>query len=146
VTGTAPPVEEFSYDPPQQFLLASLSLTREGGSSTDVGSWEAHHYTPESDEARSALDTAASTIEGTDADTAEASGTFDSAVDAYEGGNFDNAVTLAERATSQAESARQNSQLVQYAMYGVGGLLVVGAVVGGLVWYRSNQDSYDKLG
>jgi hypothetical protein len=31
-------------------------------------------------------------------------------------------------------------------MYGVGGLVVVGAAVGGVLWYRSNQDSYDKLG
>jgi hypothetical protein len=146
VTGTVPPVSEFSYDPPQQFLLASLALTREGGSSTDIGSWQAHYYTAASDDARTRLDTARSTIEGTDADTGEASETFDSAVDAYESGNFDNAVTLADRAASQAESAQQNSQLVQYAMYGVGGLVVVGAAVGGVLWYRSNQDSYDKLG
>lgn len=35
---------------------------------------------------------------------------------------------------------------MQLALYAAGGLLVVGLLVGGVVWYRSQQDSYDKLG
>jgi Spy/CpxP family protein refolding chaperone len=144
IVGTVPAVGSFSYDPAQQFLLARLVQTRSGGSSNEIGVWRSHHFTSDSQSARQRLDEAQSAVQS--ADSQQARETFASAVDAFDGGNFDNAERLAGTAESQAESAQQQSQTIQLALYGVGGLVVVGAVVGGVLWYRSQQDSYDKLG
>jgi hypothetical protein len=144
VTGTVPEVTNYSYDPAQQFLLMSLTQARDGGSSTEIETWQTHHYTEESASAREALDAAESAVESADSQQAEK--TLTNAVSAYENSNFDLATELANEAQSQAESAEQSDQTMQLALYAVGGLLVVGLVVGGFVWYRSQQDSYDKLG
>jgi hypothetical protein len=146
VTGTVPRVGSYTYDPAQQFTVMALTQGRAGGSSTSLGEWRATHYTSASREARNALDAAQSTIQSTDADTSEAQSTFASGVDAYEGGNFDNAVRLAEQAESQANSAAQSSRTVELALYGAGALVLLAAVVGGVLWYRNQGDSYDKLG
>jgi hypothetical protein len=144
VTGTVPAVEEYTYDPEEEFLFAALSQTREGGSSNAIDSWATHHYTADSREAREAIDSAGSALE--DVSNEDAQGDYESAVDAYEAGNFDNAITLAERAEEKANSAEQSQQTTQLILMGVGGLLVVGLLVGGVLYWRSQQDSYDKLG
>mgnify|MGYP006271253037 FL=1 len=148
VTGTVPEVTNYSYDPAQQFLLMSLTQARDGGSSTEIETWQTHHYTEESASAREALDEAESAVESADSQQAEK--TLTNAVSAYNNANgaegFDLATELANEAQSQAESAEQSDQTMQLALYAVGGLLVVGLLVGGFVWYRSQQDSYDKLG
>ena len=147
VTGTAPEVEEYTYDPAPTFAVINLTQAREGGSSNDLGSWTARHYTDESDAARDAIEAAEAAIAGAgDADTGEAEATLANAVDAYEGGEFELATTLANEAASTAAKAEQSKQTVQYAMYGVGGLVVLGIVGGGIVWWRSQQDTYDRLG
>jgi hypothetical protein len=146
VTGTVPRVGSYSYDPPQQFTVLALTQGRAGGSSTSLGEWRATHYTSASREARDALDAARETIDATDAGTADAQSTFASAVDAYEGGNFDNAVRLAENAESQANAAAQSSRRVELALYGVGALVLLAVVAGAVIWYRNQGDSYDKLG
>jgi hypothetical protein len=137
-------VSSYTYDPRQQFTTMRLVQSRSGGSSNEIGRWQAHHFTSSSRSAREALDAARPTVESSG--DGQASETFASAVDAYEGGNFDNAERLANQAVSQAASAQQQSQTIRLALYGVGGLVVVGAVVGGVLYYRSQQDSYDKLG
>jgi hypothetical protein len=144
ITGTVPEVNGYSYDPAHEFSLVSLTQARDGGSSTELKTWQTHHYTEDSASARDALDTAAAAIDGSNSQQAEK--TFDNAVSAYENANFDLATELANEAQSQAESAKQSDQTMQLALYAVGGLLVVGLLVGGFVWYRSQQDSYDKLG
>ena len=147
VTGTAPEVEEYTYDPAPTFAVLNLTQTREGGSSSDVGSWTARHYTDESMAAREAIESAESAVAAAGgADTGEAETTLVNAVDAYEGGEFELATTLANEAASKVSKAKQSKQTVQYAMYGVGGLVVLGVVAGGIVWWRSQQDSYDRLG
>lgn len=148
VTGTVPEVTNYSYDPAQQFLFVSLTQARDGGSSTEIDSWQTHHYTEESDAAREALDSASTAVDGANSQQAEK--TLANAISAYDNANgaegFDLATELANEAQSQAESAQQSDQTMQLALYAVGGLLAVGLLVGGVVWYRSQQDSYDKLG
>jgi hypothetical protein len=144
VTGTVPAVEAYTYDPEEEFLFASLSQTRDGGSSNAIDSWTTHQYTADSQEAREAIDAAGSALE--DVNNEDAQGDYESAIDAYEAGNFDNAITLAERAEEKATSAEQSQQTTQLILMGVGGLLVVGLLVGGVLYWRSQQDSYDKLG
>ena len=144
VTGTVPEVTNYSYDPAQGFLLMSLTQARDGGSSTELKTWRTHHHTEESASAREALDTASAAVDSAGSQQAEQ--TLGNAVSAYENANFDLATELANEAQSQADSAKQSDETMQLALYAVGGLLVVGVLVGGVLWYRSQQDSYDKLG
>jgi hypothetical protein len=149
VTGTVPPVDSYSYDPEQTFLFLSLTQSREGGNANAIDSWEAHHFTSASDRARNALDDAGSAIDAASADGAdvsEAENTFSQARNAYESENFDLAVELANEAQSQAESSQQSQQTFQLALYAVGGLVVVALLVGGFLYWRSQQDSHDPLG
>jgi len=149
ITGTVPEVTEYAYDPAQSFTVMALSQTRQGGSSNAVDEWTATHYTESSRSAREALDAARAAIdsaEGSGASVGEAEEAFGNAVDAYESGNFDLATNLAEEAESRANSAQQSNQLFQYALYAVGGLVVLGLLAGGVLYWRSQQDSYDKLG
>lgn len=149
VTGTAPAVEEYTYDPAPTFAVMNLTQAREGGSSNDVGSWSARHYTEESTAARDAIDSARDAIDAAGgADTGEAETSLNNAIDAYEGENpdFELATNLANEAESKADEAAQSRQTVQYAMYGAGGLAVLGVLAGGVFWWRSRQDSYDRLG
>jgi hypothetical protein len=146
ITGTVPRVTSFSYDPAQSFLAMRLTQARSGGTSSTLQEWSVRHFTAQSQEARRAIESAESTIEGVSADTGDAERSLQRAIEAYNSGNFGLATDLAGEAENQAESAQQSSQTFQLALYAVGGLLVVGLLVGGFLWYRSQQDTYDKLG
>jgi hypothetical protein len=149
VTGTVPGIDEFSYDPPQSYELVTLTRAQQGGASAAIDSWTSHHYTRTSDGARESLDAAAAAIERADAagaNTNTARESFESAVDAYESGNFDNARRLADRATTEADSARSSARTRSRLLLAGAGLLVVGAVVGGVLYWRSQQGPGDPLG
>ena len=147
ITGTVPEVGEYTYEPRQSFLLMKLEQTRKGGSTNEIDSWVTHHYTTESERAREAIDGAKAAIEGASgANTKDAENLLTRAIDAYDGGNFDNAQSLAADAEESAANAKQSSATMQLALYAVGGLVVLGLLGGGFLWYRSKQDSYDKLG
>lgn len=149
VTGTVPAVRNYQYRPRQTFEIMSLTQTREGGTSNDIDSWTVYHYTPKSQTAREAIDSASTAVDDAQnrgADTATAEDTLDDAIAAYETGSFDLAITLAEKAQTQAQSARQSAETFQLAIYA--GLGLVGIVViGGLVyWYQNRETPYDRLG
>ncbi|WP_117594602.1 hypothetical protein [Haloprofundus halophilus] len=149
VTGTVPEVTEYQYEEEQSFLLMGLSQSRNGGASNAIQSWETHHYTTESADARAAIENAEAAIESAGgADTQQAEQSLTQAIRAFDGDNpdFDLATELANEAEQQAGSAQQSSQTMQMAMYAVGGLVVLLVVAGGFFWYRSNQTTYDKLG
>ncbi|AFK19948.1 hypothetical protein HFX_2260 [Haloferax mediterranei ATCC 33500] len=147
VTGTTPAVEEYSYDPEQSFTLISLDQTREGGSSNDIDTWTAHHYTQESAATRDKLDSAQTAISAAGgANTKDAQNQFDNAVEAFEGGEFGLASNLAEDAKTKANKAKQSSQTTQLLIYAAGGLVVIALIVGGFLYWRSQQSTYDKLG
>jgi hypothetical protein len=160
VTGTVPEPTEFTYPERETFTVIDLTQTRgQEGSTNDITSLSAHHFTtapeneddaaPGSQEAREALNAAQEAINASEeagADTSSAEETFQSAVSAYESGNFENAVDLANSAQSEAESAessQQQTELLLYAGVGVVALLLIG---GGVYYWRSQQDDYDKLG
>lgn len=146
VTGTVPQVANYTYDPQPSFTLVSLRQGRSGGTSNAVVARNATHYTPASRQARQALDSAAATIEEA-GNPAEAQTTFESAVSAYNAGNFDNAVQLANRAADEASAVQNTRQRNRLLLYGGAAVVALGVVVGGgfLLW-RSRQDNYDKLG
>ncbi|NIX19489.1 MAG: hypothetical protein GWN07_06455, partial [Actinobacteria bacterium] len=63
VTGTVPPVENYTYSPAETFVFAELNQARQGGTSDVIESYETHHYTEDSRAARQAIDEADAAIE-----------------------------------------------------------------------------------
>jgi hypothetical protein len=148
VTGTVPPVAEYTYDPPQRFLLLELTRGQQGGASGTVETWQSHHFTPNSDAARGAMDDARAAIssaESAGASPTEAEESFASAVDAYENGNFDNAQSLAQRAQREAEGAQSGAEQRRLLLFGGAAVVALALVVGGVYYWRSQRESYDKL-
>ncbi|NHN59970.1 MULTISPECIES: hypothetical protein [Halorussus] len=147
--GTVPEVENFTYDPAQSLLLAELDQVREGGSSDSIADpWTFRPYTEESGDARAAIEDAEATVQDaadSGANVDEAESTLADAISAFDGENFGLANDLAGKAAESASSSQQSSQQTKMLLYGGAGLLALVVVVGGALWYRSQQDSYDKL-
>ena len=142
ITGDAPPVEEFQYDPPQRFEAAKLSQAVGQGEST-IETVQIHHYTNESQQALNAIQSADEAVSGTD--NADAQSYLQNAIDFYETGNFDQAVSNAEQAEETANEAKSSQETTTLILYGVGALVVLALIGGGVYYYRNQQDSYDKL-
>lgn len=140
VTGTTPGIDEFRYEPPEQFTVMNLTQEREGGADRDLESYETHHFTAESKEARQAIDQARTAVEGSGSSDAQSS--LDSAISAYENGNFENALQLAERAEDEATQR----QLIRNALL-VGAVVVVVALIafGGYRVYKARQKGPSRL-
>ncbi|WP_435359110.1 hypothetical protein [Haloarchaeobius sp. DFWS5] len=153
VTGTVPEVTNYTYADEEQFVVASLTQVRDGGTTNDIGTTTAHHFTSESQSAREALNSAKESIdsaESSGASVSDAQSSFDSAVSAYENGNFENAQTLANRASeeagSSADSKAANESRNQLIMYGAAALVALLLVGGGIYWYSQQGDDYSRLG
>ena len=144
VTGTVPQVDDYTYEPPQSFTVMALEQTREGGSTNEIDTWTATHYTQESREARNEIDDAASTVE--EVNDEEAERRLGNAIEAYDGEEFTLATDLAGQAEERAQQTQQSNQRMQLILYAVGGLVIVGLVVGGFLYWRSQQSGHDKLG
>ncbi|WP_226010777.1 hypothetical protein [Halomicrobium salinisoli] len=143
LTGEVPEVENFTYEPREQFVVASLDRVT-GSNAEEFRNDTAHHYTENSSAARQAIEDAESAIESAGGHD-EAENLRDSAVSAYEVGNFGNAQDLAQEAESKAESAQQSQQTMQTALMAVGALLVIALIGGGIYYWRSQGDDYSKL-
>ena len=149
VQGTVPTWSNWSYDPAQSLTVASFEETQEGGSTRTFLTSTTRPHTEASQAARTAIEDARATIDqasGAGADVSEAESLLSNAVSAYDAGNFGNAQDLAEDAASAAESARQSSQLMSTLVLVGGGVVVLAVIVGGVYWYLSNRETYDKLG
>lgn len=142
ITGTVPPIEQFSYDPPQSFAAADFNRV-EGNNVNDIETITVHHYTAESSDTRDAIDEADAAVNDTSSD--EAQSDLSGAISSFENGNFPNAKNLSESALDAAESAKQSAQTTQLVLYGVGALVVIALIGGGIYYWRSQQDDYDKL-
>lgn len=140
VTGTTPEIDNLSYQPPDRFVVASFTQEREGGSNNDIATHESNHYTPESKEAREAIASAEAAVEGSGSDAAQLS--LESAISAYESGDFDNAINNAERAENEAGQ----SQLVRNVLLGAGVVVVLAVLIGVGYWiYKSRQQDTSRL-
>ena len=138
ITGTTPEISQLSYDPPQQFVAASFTQEREGGSNNDIATHETHYYTQDSREARQAIDQAQASVDG----SGEAQSSLDSAISAYENGNFENAISLAERAEGEASQ----SQFRRTAMIAGAAVIVLLIVAfAGYRLYKSRQQGPSRL-
>jgi len=142
LTGTTPAVDNYTYEPPQAYTLWELvSIT--GSSESTLNATSVHHYTNESDEARNAIDEAATAVNGSDSQ--EAQDQLDRAIEAYNGGQFGLANNTAQDAQNQAESAQQSQQQTQTLIYVAVAAVVLALVGGGIYYWRSNQGPDTKL-
>jgi hypothetical protein len=143
VRGRAPAVSGYSYDPPQRFEFAQLAKVV-GDNVNVVDTWEVHHYTDASQRARTAIDEAQPVVSG--AGSQQAREQLDRAIQAYESGEFELARDLASDAESSARSAQQSSRTLRLALIGVGVVIVLAAIVGGVLYLRSQSGPGDPLG
>lgn len=140
VVGTTPEIENHSYDPPETFTAAAFTEVRPGGTEHEIDAYEVHHYTEESKEARRAIDDARDAVERSGSSDGRQS--LESAISAYENGNFENAIRNAERAEDEASQ----SQFVRNAALIAGGAVVLLLVAGGGYYaYRSRQEAPSRL-
>ena len=147
--GTTPTWSDWQYDPPQQLTLATFSQAQEGGTSNEIDTFDARPYTEDSQSARTAIEDANDAIEQAEsagASTAEAEATVNNAISAYENGNFENAVDIANQAQTDAESSAQSAQRTDLLLMAGGALVVLALVAGGIYWYLQQRESYDRLG
>lgn len=140
VTGTTPEIGNLSYDPEERFVVANFTQVREGGTQQEIASHGAHHYTNESKEARNAIDDASEVVNRSgDQESRE---TLQSAISAYEAGNFDNAISLAERAE---EEATETETRRNFLLYGAAAVVVLLLLGGGYYLYKSRQQGPSRL-
>ena len=138
LVGTTPGISNYTYDPAQNYRVASLNRVS-GNNEDEFRNDTAHHYTEESQAARQAIDAAGGN------DNAEE--LVGSAVSSYENGNFQNAEDLAGQAESQAQQAQQSAQTQRTLLLVGGGLVVLLLLVGGgyYAYTQMGEDDYSKL-
>ncbi|MFC7228071.1 hypothetical protein N0B31_11720 [Salinirubellus salinus] len=142
VTGEAPAVENFTYDPAQSFEFARLAKVV-GDNVNTVDTWDVVHYTEASAEAREAIDAADAVVADTNSEQSEEQ--LDRAIRAYGTGDFELATDLAEDAEATARQSQQSSQTTQLLLYGALGVVALVAVVGGVLYLRGRSGPSDPL-
>lgn len=143
VSGTVPPITNYTYQPAEQFTFAKFVEAREGGTSTSLQTYETHPYTDQSRQARQAIASAQQAIDDAGGN-ANAERTLNSAISAYENANFANAVDLANQAQDSASKVQSSHQRTQLILYVIGAIVLVGLLVGVVIYWRGNR-SHSRL-
>ncbi|WP_324663959.1 hypothetical protein [Haloarcula sediminis] len=145
LTGTTPSIGNYTYEPEEQYTVASLTRVT-GSNENQFRNDSAHHYTDQSREARQAIDAAGTAIEEAGGNS-EAENLRSNAISAYENGNFENAISLADQAQNTAEQAQQSQQTTQTLLYAAGAVVLLLLVGGGgyYLYSQSKEDDYSKL-
>jgi exonuclease VII small subunit len=142
IRGEVPDGISYNYENPDEENYTAVELLRQTDSGAervaDEAIWEAHRFTAESQEARTAIDEAAQSVEEANSGEDE----LDSAISAYNNANFELAIDLADEAESTAEGSEQTTQFLLLG----GAVVVLTAVVGGGFYvYRQRQRDTNKL-
>jgi len=144
LVGAVPEIEQYSYEPRQTFVAATLDQ-QVGGNTDELANDSVHHYTSESESARQTIDSAQSAIDAAGGDQ-DAQSTLDDAIAFYNSGNFEQAEDTASRAQSAAESAQESQQTTQTLLYAAGALVVLALLGGGAyVVLARGDDDFSKL-
>jgi len=141
VEGDVPDLSEddYSYEDrsAENYTVMTLTNADSGG---ELQTYESHRYTEGSNEARQAIDSAQAAIDELDDPPQEAQDQLDRAVSAYNAGNFENAVSIANDAESTAEEEQQEESGLPLPLIG-GAVVLVLLVVGGAAYYVKGQQS-----
>ncbi|MFB6142360.1 MAG: hypothetical protein ABEJ30_03340 [Halorientalis sp.] len=139
VTGNVPEIQNYTYRPAESTDVARL-FRQSGNNREEIGNWTLRPYTQESQAARSAIRNASQAIEATDAGQG-AQRSLEQAISAYNSEDFDAAISNAEDAQAAARGAQQTQTL----LYAAVAVVVLALVIGGIWYWRKQQDEYDKL-
>ena len=140
VRGTTPGFETPTYDPPQRFTAAALTLERQGGTQQAIDTDAAHHYTQQSRSTREKIEDAEAVVDRSGDDRSR--DTLESAISAFEAGNYDNADRLADRAESEAQ---RNARTRRTLLYGGGAVLLLVVLGAGWYVYQSRKQGPSRL-
>lgn len=138
LAGNVPAVENYSYEPEQRFLVAGFRQAQQGGVESEIETFEAHHYTERSAQARQAIQDAEAAIEDVGGNQ-EAQQILNNAISAYEAENFGNAIDLANQAQNTAESAGKSEERTRLLLMAGGAIIVIAIILGAVYWYRKRQ-------
>lgn len=145
IRGTVPKIENYTVEPKEEFVLAAFNRTREGGNTAKINTFRVHHFTQQSKKARNAIVDAEAAIAAAGGNVQDAEQQLDRAVSAYESGNFQNAISLANDARKTAQQQQQSQGRNRLLLFGGIGVAALIVIVGGVYYWRSRQDTYDKL-
>jgi hypothetical protein len=132
VTGTVPEVGQYSYENPEQEEFVAVRASDDSGV---IEEWGVHRYTEGSREARERIDEASEYANEDDDD-------FQSAVDLYNSGSFEQATTEADSIISDAESSEQTQTML---FVGAGVVVLLILLGGGYYVYSQRSQNTNKL-
>jgi hypothetical protein len=141
--GTVPDLTSFNYQDSAAEEYEAMTLVRvSNGTETELDSWSVHRFTESTQAAREAIDAAIEAGARDATDDSEQAVT--NAIEFYNGGNFEQAITNAENAEELAEEAADSGGP---PMLLIGGALVLLLIVIAAVAYvyQSNKSSGHKL-
>ncbi|WP_336036263.1 hypothetical protein [Halobacterium yunchengense] len=148
--GTVPGVESYSYDPAQTTTVASFAQVQEGGTSTTLETYDdVRPYTQDSQSARTAISDAEDAVESAKsagAGVSDAESDLEDAIEFYNSGNFEQAISNAEEAESTANSAASSAERTDLIVMVGAAVVVLLLLAGGVYWYLQQRDTHDKLG
>lgn len=140
VTGNVPALSTFNYSDRSVENYTVMSLSQQNGDSFGE-EWRTHRYTADSREARNAIDAAKADVENASGNAGQDD--LEQAINAYDAGNFDNAISLAEDAESTAEENQGGG--LPLTIIGGAAVVVLLVVGGGIYYWQSNQGEDYKL-
>lgn len=140
VEGTVPELSNFSYEDRsvENYTVASVSRVVEG-TNNELETWERHRFTEDSQSARQAIAQAERAV--ANSSSSDAQSQLNTSKEFYRLGEFNSAITNANDAEDTAEQAGGGLPLIPI----IGAVVVLAAVVGGVFYYRSQQDTGHKL-
>ncbi|MFB6087768.1 MAG: DUF4398 domain-containing protein [Haloarculaceae archaeon] len=139
----------FSYDPPQELLVAGFRGGQQGGIMDGIRNVTTRPYTADSIAARRAIRNASDVIQQVEqggANPTQARQLLQSAISVYDEGSFTEAIDLAQQAKSQAKSAQASAQQQNLLLFIGGGVVILGLLAVGVYLYLQRRQTYDKLG
>jgi hypothetical protein len=133
VSGTVPEIEQYSYENPEQESFVAVRVN--DSASGVIEAWNVQRYTDESQQARKRIDEASEYANEEDDD-------FQSAVQLYNSGNFEQATTEADGIINDAESSEQTQTLL---LVGGGVVVLLLLAGGGYYVYQQRSRNTNKL-